>query len=423
MTITGARAATRRIRRLPWHELWGWLPLALAVVQVVGTFGASRGQPDRTSLDPLGVALLLAGPAALVFSRIRPVVTLCTVMAVTLTYLLLGYPYGPVVLSPVVAVFCAIRRGHRLATWLAAGALYTVHLVVGPLVGARPAASLAEAGFVAGWFLAMLIGAELARIRHERVEASRRAAAAEAAGRVSEERLRLARDLHDVVAHNISLINVQAGVALHLMDAQPEQARTALTAIKQASKEALVELRSVLGVLRAVDGDEASLKPTPGLHRLDELADRARQAGLDVAIDVSGTRRSVPSAVDVAAYRIIQEALTNVLRHARATAVRIHLSYDPQRLRLQVVDNGVGNTKTSAHPEALAERPDDGSQARLRGAGAGIAGMRERASVLGGELHAGPLPEGGFSVKATLPLVSDDHPEVRADGRVAGEGT
>jgi signal transduction histidine kinase len=176
------------------------------------------------------------------------------------------------------------------------------------------------------------------------------------------------------------------------MDEQPEQARSALTAIKQASKDALGELRSVLGVLRQPD-DAAPLDPAPTLARLDALVDQARAAGLDVHVDVEGAPRPLPSPVDLAAFRIVQEALTNVTKHAGQAVAAVHLRYDDDQLVVAVDDDGPGAGGGAPVPPA-------------HGTGSGLAGMRERAAALGGELVAGPRAGGGFHVLATLPLGS-----------------
>jgi signal transduction histidine kinase len=198
--------------------------------------------------------------------------------------------------------------------------------------------------------------------------------------------LRIARELHDVLAHNISLINVQAGVALHLIDERPEQARGALSAIKDASKEALGELRSVLDVLRQTD-ERPPRSPTAGLARLDELVSRATAAGLEVRTEVDGSPRPLAAGVDLAAFRIVQEALTNVARHAGPATAIVRLAYGERELTLQVDDDGRG-------------RPADATPA----GGSGIAGMRERAIALAGTLDAAARPGGGFQVRARLPL-------------------
>jgi signal transduction histidine kinase len=357
----------------------------VGAIQLVGTLFAARGQAGegRRSLDVLAIALLCAGPAALIFRRRRPVAVLVAVLIVTWVYYLFDYAYGPAFLSLIVAFYTAITRGHRRAAWAAAVVGYGTHLVV-----RHPEYSLAHAGALAAWLLVVLIGSEVAGARRERAAQEARSRQEEARRRASEERLRIARELHDVVAHNISLINVQAGVALHLLDDQPEQARSALAAIKKASKEALGELRSVLDVLRQVD-DEAPRAPTAGLDDLDGLVARTAAAGVDVRVEVEGTRRRLPSGVDLTAYRIVQEALTNVVRHAGAAAATVRLSFDDGQLTVQVDDDGRGATATVAG---------------TGGGGNGIPGMRERVAALGGQLEAGPRPEGGFRVRAHLPL-------------------
>ena len=198
--------------------------------------------------------------------------------------------------------------------------------------------------------------------------------------------MRIARELHDVLAHNISLISVQAGVALHLMDDQPEQARTALTAIKQASREALGELRSVLDVLRQADDDALPRSPTPGLDGLDQLVARAGAAGLPVETVVEGNRRSLPAGVDLASYRIVQEALTNTMRHAAASRATVTVALGPDTVSVEVTDDGRGGAHTDGH---------------------GLCGMRERAAALGGTFDAGSRPDGGFRVRARLPIEGD----------------
>jgi signal transduction histidine kinase len=213
--------------------------------------------------------------------------------------------------------------------------------------------------------------------------------AEEARRRAGEERMRIARELHDVLAHNISLINVQAGVALHLMDEQPGQSRTALQAIKQASNDALDELRSVLDVLR--QGDEAPPRsPASGLAELDSLVAGVSATGLEVRTRVEGVPRPLPAGADLAAYRIVQEALTNVTRHAGPASATVLVRYGQGDLTVQVDDDGRGPSATRSP------------------GGNGIRGMRERMAALGGELSAGPRPGGGFRVQARFPL---DHAE------------
>jgi signal transduction histidine kinase len=384
-TEYGPEAAVRPWPRPPAAVL----AIPIALFQVVGSHFASEGQPDRMPLDALGIALLLLGPAALLLRRRHPVPVLAVVMAATVAYLLAGYPYGPVFLSLVVAFFSAVVGGHRTGAWVVAGIGYAGYLALSSLPGGEPAPSWQHASLIAAWLLAVLAVAEVVRARRESFAEAARTRAEEARRKAGEERLRIARELHDVLAHNISLINVQAGVALHLIDEQPDQARTALAAIKQASKEALGELRSVLDILR--HGDEGAPRaPAPGLAQLDELVARASAAGIPVRTTVSGTPQALPAGVDLAAYRIVQEALTNVVRHAGPARAAVTLSYADDGLTVQVDDDGRAATPAS---------PATG--------GRGIAGMRERVAALGGRLEAGPRPEGGFRVLAWLPLDGD----------------
>jgi signal transduction histidine kinase len=379
MKATGAtdRPALGRLGLVPP----GWpsdvaVALVVGAAQLVFTSFAAQGQPDRKPLDVAAFALLAAGPVALVARHRQPAAVVVFVTATTLLYLLLGYPYGPVFLSLIIALFTAVTSGYRLVAWLAAGALYVGHFGFRYLLGRSPPITLG---------VLVLVVAEVVRVGRERAAEAARVQAEEARRRASEERLRIARELHDVLGHNISLINVQAGVALHLMDEQPGQARSALTAIKQASSDALGELRSVLDALRLVD-DEPPRTPTPGLAGLDGLVAKAKASGLLVRAEVQGTPRPLPVAVDLAAFRIVQEALTNVTRHAAGATATVRVAYGKRELTVQVDDVG----GAAAGPTS--------------GGGNGIPGMRERAVALGGELEAGPRPEGGFRVLARLPL-------------------
>jgi len=227
---------------------------------------------------------------------------------------------------------------------------------------------------------------ELARVRREQWARERAERARAERRRADEERLRIARELHDVLAHSISVINVQAGVGLALLDSDPEQARTALTTIKAKSKEALGEVRQVLDTLRAPGA--APRTPAPGLDRLPELVEQAASAGLTVTVEGEPPRLS-PGA-DLAAFRIVQEALTNVVRHSGSREARVHIEHGEGRLRLTVDDDG----------------PATGADAG--GTGNGLAGMRERAAALGGTIEAGTRPDGGFRVLAVLPIATEE---------------
>ncbi len=364
-----------------WTEFL--LPLFAGVFQGMVTRGVQWWQVHdpgmlRVPLDPLGWALVLAGPLALIVRRRHPVACLAVAVGSTAIFIGLGHPYGPVFLSPIIALHTAVARGHRRAAWSMWGLAY-VFLVVYTswLAPVRPA----------GWFHDLTVGAlmglvlvvaEFSRARRERQAERERVEEEELRRRASEERLTMAQELHDVLAHNISLIHVQASTALHLIEEHPEQARTALTTIKQASKDVLAEMRSVLNVLR----DGAPRSPTAGLDRLDELIERS---GLPVTKKIVGVAGPLPPGVDRAGYRIVQEALTNVTRHAPGASVTVVLGYDPRALTVQVTDSGGGTPGESL------------------GSGNGVPGMRERASALGGTLTATHHGR-GFRVEARLPI-------------------
>ncbi|MDH6541265.1 sensor histidine kinase [Streptomyces sp. SPB4] len=363
--------------------------LLVAVLAQVGSAWAAQAQSGRMPLDAWARILLLLGPALLTVRHRYPVAVVYGVSAVTLVYLAAGYPYGPVFISLAVACFAAVISGHRAAAWGAVALLWTGRLLIGhwlyrwlPPPGDGPAPWTQELG-VTAWFLAMLALFELVRVRREQWSRERSERAAAARRRADEERLRIARELHDVLAHSISVINVQAGVGLALLDTDPEQARTALTTIKAASKEALGEVRQVLDTLRAPGA--APRAPAPGLDRLPELLEQAAAAGLTVTAATEGRPRTLPPGADLAAFRILQEALTNVVRHSGSRTARIRLAWRPDGLELRVDDDG----------------PATGDPAG--GSGNGLAGMRERAAALGGTIEAGPRPDGGFRVIARLP--------------------
>src|SRR5690606_7563282 len=282
-------------------------------------------QPLRHPLNAFAVSLLLAGPLALIWRDRWPVATVAVAVVSTDLYLAMGYPYGPVFLSVVVAVFSAIRRGHRYPTyaWVAAG---VVALVAAYRFSPRVVETHGSLHFlfIVGWTGVLVAVSEIARIQAMRAEERKRAEEEEAERKAADQRLQLAQELHDVLAHHISLINVQASVALHLLDEKPESARPALTAIKEASRESLNELRTALDLLRR---GEAPRKPAPGLADLGELIAGVQASGLLVTLERRGEPREVPAAVGQAAYRIVQEALTNVTRHSKARSARVRIGY------------------------------------------------------------------------------------------------
>jgi signal transduction histidine kinase len=386
---TTDRTSRGSSRWLPSGREWRLdvgIALLVCVAQLAFTTLAARGQPERDPLDVLGYALLAAGPLALVVRRRYPVAVLAVAFATTLGYSLTDYPRGPIFFGQIVAFFTAVTLGHRVAAIISLVLGYVAFLWLPYLFGTESAPSLATGLGLAAWLLVLLSAAEFVRVRRERAQEAARMQEEETRRRASEERLRIARELHDALGHHIALINVQAGVALHLDEELSEQARAALDAIRQASKEALTELRSVLDILRQVD-EHAPRTPTPTLRRIDDLVSGAAAAGLQVRTETVGEARPLPFGVDVAAFRILQEALTNVARHAGPASATVQVAYGEHDLIVQVDDDGRG-------PGA------DGAVE----SGKGILGMRERVAALGGELEAGPRPEGGFRVRARLPL-------------------
>ncbi|WSQ62642.1 sensor histidine kinase [Streptomyces sp. NBC_01217] len=376
----------RSASRLPWPST-----ILLGAFVMIGSTIAARGQTDeRAPLDIFARLLLFLAVAVLLLRHRRPVVAVFGSSAAAMIYLAAGYPYGPVFLAVAVGCFSAVVSGHRRAAWTAVSMVWLGHVLVAhwlyrwlPPSDDHAAPWGQELG-VAAWVVAIVAAAEFVRVRREQWAAQRAERQAAERRRADEERLRMARELHDVLAHSISVINVQSSVGLALLDSDPEQARTALTTIKAASKEALGEVRQVLDTLRT-PGD-APRAPAPGLDRLPELVEQAASAGLTVTVETDGVRGAVPPGADLAAFRIVQEALTNVVRHSGSRTAQVRIGYGTGRIRLRIDDEG----------------PATGDDAG--GSGNGLAGMRERAAALGGTIEAGPLADGGFRVRAELPL-------------------
>ena len=368
------------------------LALAVAFVELVGTAIWVGATDAPRGLDIISVLLLLATSLPLTVRDRYPLAVLVVVAVASSVYAWIGAT-GPLYwLGMVFAIWGAVAAGHRLAALLAGAAFLVSFLLAAGFVEAGHAGDPDAPIWLAGWLVASFVLGEVSRSRRQYLEQleqraldAERTREEEARRRAGEERLRIARELHDVLAHNISLINVQAGVAVHLLDKQPEQARTALVTISQASKEALRELRATLGVLRQVDEDEPRT-PVPGLVGLPELLERAESAGITVDVTTSGEPRSLNGATDLAAYRIIQESLTNVARHSGSQQATVAIEYGSDDVVISIDDHGA---RLPVEPLTI---------------GNGLTGMRERASAVGGELRAGPRPDGGFRVWARLPI-------------------
>lgn len=358
----------------------------LAVLQVAATFGAATGQPERQGVDALAVALLLVGPVTLLLGGRWPLVPVAGSAAAACVFIGLGYPFGPIFASVVVSIFLAVQAGRRRGVVVLAVAAYLGFCVAVELDDRGDGLHWTHMLIVAGWVVAVLSVSEIVRVRREQL-AARRQREREAERRaLADQRMQLAQELHDVLAHHISLINVQANMALRLLDSQPERAAEALTHIKRASVESLGELRAAVEVLR----DGASPRtPAPGLADVPELVDGVRAGGLDVRLEMTEVRSALPAAVEQAAYRIVQEALTNVTRHSTADRVDVRITVDGNDLLVAVEDNGRGASLPSGR------------------AGSGLLGMRERAQALGGAVTVAATAT-GFAVTARLPWQSGE---------------
>jgi len=371
-------------------------------LQVVGANNATGDGLVTRPVTAAVVALLLVGPFALLWRKKFPVAVFVIAAAASLLFATIAVPRWTWAVAPAIALFNLAKLGRPRAAVAGAALTYAAYFatcwafadrlhvpaVVRPEV--RDLVLLAV-GLVVLIFLggaAKVRGEHMVEMMKVRAEQAR-AAEEQERRQTSEERLRMARELHDVLGHHLSLINVQAGVGLHLMDNNPEQAREALTAIKSASAEALREVRAVLTALRA-DDETAPRQPAVSLSR---LADLTADAALPVTTRVTGRERRLPPEVDRAAYRIVQEALTNALKHAGPhTRVHLALRIEGSRLRITVRDTG---------PPA-GDRP-----LTATGEGHGVVGMRERAALYAGTVTAGPAPGGGWAVAADLELGSE----------------
>ncbi|MFG1672734.1 sensor histidine kinase [Micromonospora sp. NPDC049282] len=361
----------------------GLLALALLAIGLAGT--APAGLNQGVHADPGAYPPVVVAALAVAARRRWPLPTLAVAAAATTAYLMLGQPYGPILLSFFVAVYTV--AAHRpVRTAAVAGAAVLAALVLYVLVGVRPPGPVGLMP-VAAWVVVPFAVGVTVRLSRE---AAARSRTDEARRLADAERLRVAREVHDVVGHGLAAIHLQAEVALHLLARRPEQAEAALTAISRTSKEALDELRVTLTVVRrAGGGDEAGTDeraPAPGLDQLPHLRERLAGAGVPVTVETTGEPRPLPVAVDLAAYRVAQEALTNVLRHAGPATAAVRVGYASGEVTVEVTDTGRGRPATSD-----------------RSAGSGLAGMRERVTALGGTFDAGPAESGGFRVHATLP--------------------
>jgi signal transduction histidine kinase len=363
------------------------------MIALLASQRVKAGEHPTTGLAYL-LAVLMCGPFAT--HRKFPRSSLAIALAALVLYAAGRYTAYPGVPVFVLTYGITLHSSRRLAlvTVIAAAAAMTVALgLQAPQVRSGSTWVESELGIVVAWLAAENLRNRRARWAelHARAERLEREREAEARRAVTEERLRIARELHDVVAHSMSVIAVQSAVGNHVMETQPDEARQALAAIEATSRSALTEMRRLLGVLRQ-DGEPAgSLAPAPALTDLAPLIAQVRDAGLRVWVHVEGKRGPVPPGVDLSAYRIIQEALTNVIKHAACSTASVTVCYAPGSVTLEITDPGPGPASA-------------GAQAATLSTGHGIIGMRERVAVFGGEFAAGPRADGGFRVFARLPI-------------------
>ena len=377
------------------------LVTGLAVASLVGRVSQVRLTPAghlrfRTA-DVLGVALLLAVTLPIAWRRRAPLLVLGVSGAAFLLYEALGYAPPPLPFAPLIALYSVAVASTALTATGATAAMAAAVVAAaithrGPLTHDQFLAYLLStvAAGVLGYGVQLrsrVASLEQQAVRLAREQTDRTALA------VRQEQARIARELHDIVAHNISVIVALAGAARRVADAEFEHGRKALGSIEVTGREALTEMRRLLGVLRTERGG-AERAPQPGLDRLPFLVAQVEQAGLPVQLTVDGTPRPLPAGVELSAYRIVQEALTNTLKHAGPARAEVVLCYGKDDLQVTVTDHG--------SESAFGRRPTDSD--RLRRSGQGLVGMQQRAALLGGELAAGPGPGGGFQVTAKLPV-------------------
>lgn len=386
-----------RLRRPPAHDAVFAVLFAVAVVAITRRLDLAEDEPR--AVDALGYAVVVVACTSLAWRRCFPTAVLSVTTAALAIYIARSYPGGPAHLAPVIAMYTVASCYERRRWVTAVGAAAATLALVGLLFAENDSAGVFVILYFS-WAAAAGFLGDAARSRREYLEGleerNRRLEEAheeEARRRVAEERLRIARDLHDVVAHSLSSINIQASAGAHVAARHPEQAERALAEIKRASKEALDELRMALGTLRSSSDDEtAPLAPQPSLARLEALVERTRKAGLRVDVEVRGSPVVLAGPVDAAAYRIVQEALTNTLRHANATHAVVSIVCASGSVHVEVVDDGNGAPAGGSHR-----------------AGHGLVGMRERALALGGTVEVGAAAGGGFRVHAYLPAQPGVH--------------
>ncbi|MGX7826253.1 sensor histidine kinase [Actinokineospora sp. 24-640] len=365
---------------------WSGFPAGVRDWAIAGGVAATLvvvGLSGDQEVDLLGCALLAAGGLALAARRRAPVAVLAVTGVCAVGYQASGFDVPAVAF--LFAVYFAVRAGHRGVTVVAAAlmlaALPLAAFVLAQDMPVGEAFTRARGALELAWLVAAGAAGEALRQAERRADEAERTREETARRRADEERLHIARELHDSLTHQISIITVQAGVAVHLARKRGERVPEALLAIEEAGREAARELRATLEALR-----DDGTTPRPGLAHVPDLVERARATGLDATLTIDGQRHDVPAAVDRTAYRIVQESLTNIARHASAATASVRIDYRPGALAIRVDDDGLATPDTAAAP------------------GVGLLGMRERVTALGGRLRAEPRGGGGFTVHAELPV-------------------
>jgi len=364
-----------------WARVRSWV-IAVGVAGALMVI-ALAGDHPTTDLDVLGYALVVTSGLALAASRWAPVPVLIVTGLCAVGYNAVGFDVPAV--AYLFAVYAAVRSGHRIVTLVASLALLAtlpLAIMVSPADGAAKEAFAQARGVLElAWLIAAAAAGEALRQAERRADEAERTREETARLRAVQERLHIARELHDSLTHQISIIKVQAEVAVHLARKRGEQVSESLLAIQKAGREATRELRATLETLRDV-----TKSPSHGLDHLPELLAGAHGIGLTTTLTIEGERQDVPDAVDRTAYRIVQESLTNAARHAAAATASIQINYLPDALAIRIDDDGTAKPGSVPVP------------------GVGLLGMRERVTALGGRLRAEPRNEGGFTVQAELPV-------------------
>jgi signal transduction histidine kinase len=405
-----------------WETIDAIVAFLLAAIFV--SLAAKLGHQASRHLPTWVEALLaLAATVPLAVRRRRPLAVLAVVVAAVAVAAAFGFIFGPnpMIALSVYTVATQYDRRRSLSALVVTEVALLAALVAAELAFGK-GDTVSPVVAAAAWFVGDSVRArrdynaglaeQASRRQREEIERAQRS--------VMDERVRIARELHDVVAHSLSVITIQAGVGRHVLDSQPEETRRALEAVETTGRDALEELRRVVALLRQADQRPQSLSPAPGLADLTQLADQVRAAGVPVQLDLKGEPSSLPQGVELSVYRVVQEALTNVVKHAGPTRARVGINIETDSVDVEIVDNGRGPRSESLVGNQAQHDPAPTSTTSIQGRPGseashhGIMGMRERVALFGGSLEVGAGRQGGFRVAARLPLKpsAPDHDEL-----------